>query len=214
MKVGTDAVLLGAWVEAEKPLRILDVGTGCGVIALMLAQRFSKAQIDAIDIDEKSIQEAHENFIASPWGPRMKTHQVALQDWSAEPYDLIVSNPPYFANSFPIPEKRRAEARSQSTLDFESLIQHSKRLLKPEGKLALVLPAQYQNELEKLLSVSKLFTKRLMFVLPTASKSASLLLIESSQQMNIPVQEEIIVRTAGEYHPSYLSLTRDFYLFS
>jgi len=214
MKVGTDAVLLGAWVNAEAPLRILDIGTGCGVIALMLAQRFSTAQIDAIDIDENSVIEAKVNFDASPWGNRLNIHQVALQDWETSAYDLIVSNPPYFSNSFPIADKSRAQARIQSTLAFEALFQHSKRLLKPEGKLGLVLPARFKDEIKMRLLASELYVNRSTFVLPTPSKAASLLLLEASSKANEIIHGELIVRTETNYHPSYLALTREFYLFS
>jgi tRNA1Val (adenine37-N6)-methyltransferase len=214
MKVGTDAVLLGAWVSNHKPVSILDIGTGCGLIALMLAQRFDSARINAIDIDENSIQEAAFNFNTSPWAHRLNAQCVALQNWEAAPYDLIVSNPPYFAHSFPIAQKSRAVARTQQELDFKTLVVHAKRLLKPEGRLAVVLPARARTAFEEQLTSEKLFCNRITYVLPSTEKAAVLILVEASNKVTPLVADSISIRTATGYHQDYLALTRDFYLFS
>lgn len=215
MKVGTDAVLLGAWVEAASPLTVLDIGTGCGLIALMLAQRFTHAQIDAIDIDEASIIEAKRNFLGSPWSERLNAVHAPLQSWVNASYDLIVSNPPYFANGYPIAHKSRALARSQEGLDFETLLLHVKRLLKPGGRFALVLPISTLSAFEKELDQAGLYCQRKTEVLSFEGKAGVLVLLEAGLERLPCRQDQLCIRDAnGSYHAEYLSLTRDFYLFS
>ena len=147
MKVGTDGVLLGCWsgydaAAAGSPTiphryhyaRCLDIGTGSGLIALMLAQRFPDALIDAIDIDKAAVEQAAENFAASPWSDRLHAFHVRLQEWQSHSApSLIVSNPPYFQNSLKNPDKGRQTARHTDTLSFCELIHHSTRLLSENG---------------------------------------------------------------------------------
>ena len=139
MKVGTDGVLLGAWCplmqlrssEVEEGRKVLDIGTGSGLIALMLAQRLPKAQITAIDIDTDAVEQATYNFSISPWSERLDCQQTALQDLAGEGiYDLIVSNPPYFQDSLKNPDNQRAIARQTDTLSYHELLTDSDRLLK------------------------------------------------------------------------------------
>ena len=157
MRVNTDAVLLGAWCplpdEAPEP-RILDIGTGSGVIALMLAQRCSSAHITAIDIDEPSVIQARENFLASPWPDRLTAQHISLQDFTlplkggrGDSYNLILSNPPYFRNALRNPDPRRSDARHTDTLSFDELCRCSAELLADDGILALVLPADAEAEI-------------------------------------------------------------------
>ena len=153
MKVGTDGVLLGAWTPCEvfnnqqSVFSILDIGTGSGLIALMLAQRCPNAQIDAIDIDEDAVAQARENFAASPWSERLHAHQVSLQEYSLSTnrYSLIVSNPPYFVDSLKNPDQQRQTARHTDTLSYGELVNCAARLLCKEGILALILPAEAET---------------------------------------------------------------------
>ncbi len=215
MKVGTDAVLLGAWVNGHAPVRILDIGTGCGLIALMLAQRYNAAQIEAIDIDEASIAEASTNFAASPWSERLKAIHAPLQHWESQAYDLIVSNPPYFSKGFPITKKNRAMARNQETLNFETLLTHVKRLLKTDGKFALVLPISAKPAFENELKLAGFYCQRQTEVLSFESKNTALILLEVGFKPASVHNSALCIRRAdGAYHADYLSLTRDFYLFS
>ena len=143
MKVGTDAVLLGAFANATDaaPQHILDIGTGCGLIALMLAQRFPNALIDAIDLDADSILQAQDNFAASPWSSRLQAIHTPLQSHtSPTPYQLIVSNPPYFTHSLHSPNPRRTQARHNDSLPFADLNTHTHRLISPDGTLVIILP--------------------------------------------------------------------------
>lgn len=140
MKVGTDGVLLGAWAGTESCNRILDIGTGTGLIALMLAQR-SKAVIDAIDIDADACLQAQENAESSPFAGRINVRHCALADFAQAAtnlYDLIVSNPPYFVDSLKCPDRQRNTARHTDTLTLEDLLQDSRKLLAPQGRIALI----------------------------------------------------------------------------
>lgn len=154
MKVGVDAVLLGAWA-GEKPGKILEVGTGCGVIALMLAQRFPESGVLAIDIDEDSIEEAKVNFENSLWGERLEARLVEFSVFCCRfseedgKFDLIVSNPPYFASGVGNPLTPREKARHQSTLSAFSLLEKSKVMLTDSGRLAMIFPNEYYDKVKE-----------------------------------------------------------------
>lgn len=145
MKVGTDAVLLATLAEpSHEPAHILDIGTGCGVVALVLAQRFSEARVDAIDIDKATCSVASSNFSSSPWSGRMRCMHTPLQTFSPDAkYDMIACNPPYFRNSLHNRDERKSLARHDDSLDIEALVQHSKRLLSRAGELWLIQPLPY-----------------------------------------------------------------------
>ena len=141
MKVGTDGVLLGAWANTDNAKRILDIGTGTGVIALQMAQRNPVAQIHAVEIDETAAHRARANFDLSPWAERMNVEQTAVQEFSpAEKFDLIVSNPPYFVDSLLPPDAKRSTARHTHDLSFEELDSAVCQLLADDGLFALILP--------------------------------------------------------------------------
>jgi tRNA1Val (adenine37-N6)-methyltransferase len=142
MKVGTDTVLLGAWVKVDHAQAILDIGTGNGTIALMLGQRSSEtATIDAVEIEETDVMQAEENFQKSPWNGKIHLHHTSIQNFfSKKKYDLIVSNPPYFNNSQPPPDERRLQARHTISLSYNDLLGATLRLLKDDGKFNVVLP--------------------------------------------------------------------------
>ncbi|MBI3220006.1 MAG: methyltransferase [Bacteroidetes bacterium] len=215
MKVGTDAVLLGAWVNVAGTRRILDVGTGCGIIALMLAQRTAAdVMIEGIEVESIDAAQAMENANHSPWANRVHIHSVALQDYhSPALFDLIVSNPPYFINSQLPPTAHRAKARHTQSLSFEELISHSLRLLTIEGKLAIVLPFEEGNLFQSLAEQHGLFpTSRLAFY-SRQGKPQERWLIEFSKT-KLPIKEEqLILHGEGEtWSDDYQNLTRSFYL--
>ena len=143
-KVGTDGVLLGAWVSLEEVQRILDVGTGTGVISLMLAQRTPETvTIDAVEIEEDDALQAAENVRQSPWPEKIKVYHKTIQAFSpGKKYDLIISNPPFFVESWLPPEKKRSQARHTEQLSFEELLESATRLLSANGRLAVILPFQ------------------------------------------------------------------------
>jgi tRNA1Val (adenine37-N6)-methyltransferase len=144
MKVGTDGVLLGAWAPIiQQPYSILDIGTGTGIIALMLAQRSNAAQIDALEIDEKTYEQATNNFENSPWNDRLFCFHAGLDEFMEEPedeYDLIVSNPPFYAEDYKTNDDQRDLARFQDALPFEDLIEAADLLLSENGIFAVIIP--------------------------------------------------------------------------
>ena len=141
MKVGTDGVLLGAWADVSGVTRALDVGTGTGLIALMLAQRSESLQLAAIDIDEGAVLQATENVAASPWGERIGVEQADFVSFvPAKPYELIVSNPPYFQDSLKSPNDSRTAARHTDSLGFDQLVAKASELLAADGRFCVVIP--------------------------------------------------------------------------
>lgn len=226
MKVGTDGVLLGAWTTTEPRfnntdsiLRILDIGTGSGLIALMLAQHFSEAHIDAIDIDRKAAEQAKENFDASPWGERLHIADCKLQEWKPEyRYDLIVSNPPFFQNSLKNPDIGRKQARHTDMLSFDELVRHSERLINENGWLALILPADAETEVRNLAKDAGFIPTHITHVFSKEGKPQRrvLLLWETSKSRNTEktTQEDslILEDDKGGRSIQYSELTKDFYL--
>jgi len=138
MKVGIDGVLLGIWTDVKNASRILDIGTGTGLIALILAQRNKNSTIEAVDIEADAVSQAVENVKNSPWAERIKVQQVSLQEFAGrknDRFDLIVSNPPYFVNSTKTPLQNRTTARHTDSLTHEELIENAIRLLAPNGRI-------------------------------------------------------------------------------
>lgn len=215
MKVGTDAVLLGAWVDVSKATKILDIGTGCGIIAMMLAQRTSPdVFIDGIDIDEPSVQQANENLLATRWCDRVSFHLRSLQDFtSAHEYDLIVSNPPFFINSQLPPSSHRAKARHTASLSYEELIEHSLRVLAKNGKLAVILPYEEGKKIVSLASMKGLFCNRELSFYSRQGKPQERWLFEFSFSQQLPTAEQLVLLgEADNWSPEYKTLTEAFYL--
>ncbi|HNU42332.1 MAG TPA: methyltransferase [Cyclobacteriaceae bacterium] len=214
MKVGTDGVLLGAWTLVDEAKRILDVGTGTGVIALILAQRSSRqAHIDAIDISMDAFRQACTNIHHSPWPTKIRVYHSALQDFEATPYDLIVSNPPYFNNSYKPPEALRTQARHTETLSHEALLQHTKRLLAPGGKLNLILPVAEGNLLLDRARQMDWYCSRQCTFRSRKEKPAERLLLELQLQATPMIEQELTLYEKDEaWSADYQKLTRDFYL--
>lgn len=300
LKVGTDAVLLGAvvslgWVNpearaeaempeeagtpgpagkpeeaenpelAEKPeridapLKILDVGTGTGVIALMLAQRLAKKNgsgeathsqnsdgdvvrsatfhIDAIDIDGPSAEEAKLNFSRSPWAEHMVAHHFGLADWDNGPYDLIISNPPYFENSLRNPDARESTARHADTLSYRELCEYAvtgprtdaggqttsrthlapaDRLpggLSPDGRLAMILPAEQETDLRRTAASFGLYPARIVRIRTTGRKPPKRIVVELSRASGPAAEEELVIQKDGEFTPEYRSYVHPFLLY-
>ncbi len=215
IKIGTDSVLLGAWVDVCKIGNILDIGTGCGLIALMLAQR-SNAIIDAIDIDESCHNESKLNFAKSKWSNRLNSILCSLQEYSLicpQKYDLIVSNPPFYSDSLKSNNNKKNIARHNVTLTFDDIIKGASILLKNEGRLALILP--YTEGRNFILEASKngLFCIRKTNVRTTTKSETKRLLMEFSFDAKA-VREDIltIYDSSKKYSVEYISLTKTFYL--
>lgn len=217
MKVGTDGVLLGCWTPLPDYCNhILDIGTGSGLLSLMLAQRCPNALIDAIDIEPTAIEQAKDNFTHSPWQNRIRTFNKALQDWkNSDGYDLIISNPPYFQNSLKNPNKEREMARHTDTLPFEELFLHSANLLKEGGLLSIILPAESEETVRHLAHHNGLKLARVTRVYSKENKPARrVLLCWTKKQEPLPYTENQFVLEASQGGRSlqYQELTKDFYL--
>lgn len=218
MKVGTDAVLLGAWVNLKGVKRILDVGTGCGIIALMLAQRTDEwvndVHIEGIEIDEQSAQQAEENLLETRWCNRVLFHNYSLQNFrSGYKYDLIVSNPPYFNNSQLPPKAYRAKARHTDSLSYKELLHHSIRLLKTKGRLAVILPFEEGKLFVSLAKEIGLYVNRQLAFYSRKEKPQERWLFEFSFQTKEVIEEALVLHDKGEsWSDEYKELTREFYL--
>jgi len=214
MKVGTDAVILGAWVNLDNADTILDIGTGCGVIALMIAQR-SKAIITAIDIDESASIQSNENFLASPWNERLVTVHGAVQELNTENhFDLIVCNPPFFKNALKAPDRQRNIARHNDELSFESLLVSVDRLLNNCGTFAFILPNDEAQQVITIAAAHQLYPNRCCNIISRDGKSPNRLLIQLCRKESVIERETLKIRDQNnQYTFQYKELTKDFYLF-
>jgi tRNA1Val (adenine37-N6)-methyltransferase len=214
-KVGTDGVLLGAWANIDDAKTILDIGTGSGVIALMLAQRTSAdVMIDAIEIQHSDAEQAKKNVSVSGWSDRIAVLQVAAQDFNpGKQYDLVVSNPPYFNNSWLPPDAKRSMVRHTKNLSFEELVQVVKTLLAPAGRFSVILPEQEGLQFIDLTRSNGLFCVRQCNFKTRDHKPVERLLFEFARTSKAFDQEELLLYSRGdEWSEDYKALTRDFYL--
>ncbi len=216
MKVGTDGVLLGAWAPVEGVRRVLDVGTGTGLIALMLAQRAPDAQITGIDIDAAAVEQAAANAAASPWAGRIDIRlqdAVTLQPDAGGGYDLIVSNPPYFIEKVACPDTARQAARHTDSLDFGRLTAAIQRLLRPEGRFSVVLPASAMGDFVSVAFRAGLSMERLTWVHTKAVLPPKRVLMTFARQVERKQTDRLVIEQApGVFSEGYVALTRDFYL--
>jgi len=217
MRVGTDAMLLGAWAQPPQTGRILDIGTGCGVIALMMAQQ-SSSIVNAIDQDSPSIAEARGNFEQSPWGNRLTAIQSSLHDFAslnAVEYDFIITNPPYFANSLKSPSNRKNVARHDVTLSLEALAEDIQIILSRQGRLAIILPPEPAGRFIFLCEESGIHLVSRMIVFPKPDVPGSRILMEFSRNEEGQTNETelTILDAAGKYSAAYLTLTSAFHKF-
>lgn len=216
MKVGTDSILLGAWLRAENPLRILDIGTGTGILALMMAQRFSNSLIDAVETSIEAIADAKANFEYSPWNSSINLHNLAIQHFQPEvKYDLIVSNPPFFPHDQVARFKNPDAHRHTSTLPFSELARISAQLLTADGQFSLVLPHREGGTFIEVAAEEGLYLSRECLVKPKPAKAANrrLLTFTKSPNNSISREEFVIYKEAqGTYSEAFKSLTTDFYL--
>lgn len=215
MKVGTDAVLLGAWANAENTDAILDAGTGCGILALMMAQRFH-GQIIALDIDSASVSQALENFRLSPWSNRLKAINQSFQQFAPEnsgSIQRIISNPPFFENSLKAPESRRSNARHNDTLPFKEFIISAKHVLTENGSIQLILPYLSIKSFQSIAEFYDFQLLRQTTVFPKPNTNPERALLEFSFKHQKSETSDLIIRNEdNNYTDEYKALTRDFYL--
>jgi len=217
MKVGTDAVLLGAWTSIEfQPKYILDIGSGTGVIALMLAQRSHAETIDAIEIDADAYEQCVENFENSSWNDRLFCYHASLLEFTQEidcKYDLIVSNPPFYTTDYKTDNLQRDLARFSDALPFDHLVECVSKLLSKHGIFAVIIPFKEEEKFIDFASKVHLFPKRILHVKGNSHSEIKRSLIEFSFEKSDVRFETLIIETSRhQYTEAYIDLTKDFYL--
>ena len=216
MKVGTDGVLLGAWCPTGT--RILDVGTGSGLIARMLMQRCPEAEVEGIDIDEAAVEQARENGVNAYCSSLQEWQIVNRQSSNRKFYDLVVSNPPYFQNSLKNPDKGRQTARHTDTLSYADLVKHSAQLLDEGGQLALILPAEAEVEVRQLAAAEGLYLTRVTRVYSKESRPPKRVLLAfrkwtmDNGQWTITEDVLVLEDEKGGRSAAYSELCKEFYL--
>lgn len=229
MKVGTDSVLLGAWTSlGSLPYSVLDIGAGTGILALMLAQRSAEipmaaGRIDAIEIDADAYEQCVENFENSPWADRLFCYHASLEEFVAEfssdegedevKYDLILSNPPFYLDTFKSDNTQRDLARFRDAMPFRQLIESAVKLLSPQGMLSVIIPFSEEKNFIVLASKEHLFPQRILRVKGTPELEYKRSLLQFSFQETSVHSEELTIETSRhQYTEEYKALTKDFYL--
>lgn len=217
MKIGTDAVLLGAWASIEhQPFSILDIGAGTGVLSLMLAQRSNAELIDAIEIDCDAYEQCVENFENSPWGDRLFCYHAALEEFTEEiedTYDLIISNPPFYSDDYKTDNEQRDLARFNDAMPFDHLLKSVSMLLSKDGVFCVIIPFNEEVNFIGLASTIGLFPNRILHVKGNPSSNIKRSLLSFSfQNTTCDVSELIIETSRHQYTADYIELTKDFYL--
>ena len=230
MKVGTDGVLLGTWTEVfpnhitithntglpdSKSVSVLDIGTGTGLIALIIAQRNNNAVIDAIDIDNDACGQAIENIEKSPFKDRINVIHKSFTEYTKErKYDLIISNPPFFKKSLKCPDEKRSVARHNDSLPLKQLIEHAVTMLSENGRIALILPVQQSDELDFIIATHRLFTVRKTTIIPVEGLQPKRFLIELSTRSILKKEENTLTLETKDRKRTwqYTELTKEFYL--
>lgn len=215
-KVGTDGCLLGAWVATDSKKNILDIGTGSGVIALMLAQR-SKATITAIEQDAQSAQQAHENAASSPWSERIRVQHTTLQafsNFSSENFDLFVCNPPFFSSATPAADPRSHHARHEGLLTLKELFQATKRLSSARAHIAIIIPHFRVNESHALASDAGWYFDQSLHIQPYKHKAPNrTLLLYTTESQKKPTESNMtLYDSPGVYSRNSVQLLKPYYL--
>ncbi len=216
MKVGTDGVLTGAWADVAECRSALDIGTGSGLIALMLCQRSPNISIDAIDIDQDAVRQARKNVDSSPFSDRITVIHSDLSAYAEscwKKYDLIVSNPPFFGDSLKSPDARRSVARHSDVLPLDEMIRLSATMLEDNGRICFVYPIGYKEQICQFANENKLHIANLTTVHPTPHSDPKRILVEltkeqaTTEECSLTIEEERHV-----YTDEFVSLVKDFYI--
>lgn len=217
MKIGTDAVLLGAWADCENASRILDVGTGTGILALMMAQRTTDVNIDAVELDSAAALLAGQNAKLSPWSNRIAVYNVSFQEFSQNAkhkYSHIICNPPFFSNSLKAAGEARNLARHNDSLPEKELLPGISTLLSDSGKAALIIPSDALGKWSALAEKTALFPTVVTWVKSSPLHKPHRVLIQFARNNQLPVIENqiCIYKSKNRHSAEYQYITRDFYL--
>ena len=217
MKVGTDAVILGAWASLEhNPESVLDIGAGTGVLSLMLAQRSHAHLIDAIEIDDKAYEQCTENFENSIWNDRLFCYHADLQEFTEEiddTYDLIICNPPFYSENYKTESTSRDLARFNDAMPFDHLIYSASILLSSDGRFNVVIPYKEEAQFIKMAAQAHLFPRKILNVKGHPEADVKRSFIEFSREKTAPHSATLVIETdRHNFTEAYINLTKDFYL--
>lgn len=215
MKVNTDSVILGAYTKHPTPKTALDIGTGTGVLALMLAHKYPELSIDAIEIEQNSLEEAAINFKNSPWSNRLNPICYSLQNFIPNTqYDLIITNPPYFINSSKNETQLKTNARHTDSLSFSDIIIFAQKHLTEKGILSLILPLTEGNIFEELALKNGLFLSQKLNITPLTNKNINRLVLVfcKTKPVNCIIENMLVYQEVNNYSQQHHELTKEFYL--
>lgn len=217
MKVGTDGMLLGAWVSVEKARKVLDIGCGSGLIALMIAQRSSsEVLIDGVELESEAAQQASSNAALSPWAARIRIYAQDVHQFAENhphQYDLIVSNPPYFSPAVACRDEARDTARYTGSLTHDALLNCAEQLITDEGLFCVVLPQDLGIELARLAGQKKWFVRSQVDIRDRPGKPLHRMLLTLSRESGETEYQKLDLRQSeGVYSPEFCALISDFYL--
>lgn len=215
MRITLDAVLFGAWIDASDDSSLLDVGTGSGLLALMLAQRFPSLNVTGVEIDGASADQAAANMRQSPFADRLSVQQAAIQSFQSEShYDHIISNPPFFSEHSPVaPNRRRGAARSEGTLVLQEIAEAADRLLQVGGRCSLLWPVNRRDELHDVMMQNGFHLRRHLSVQASEKKQPHRCFEEWVKGVEQAVSiEQMRVQEGGSYSNAYRNMVGEFYL--
>lgn len=213
MKVGTDGVLLGSWAHGGS--RILDIGSGTGLIALMMAQRFPRADVEGVEIDADAASQSEENIALSPYAGRVRILNIPLQSFvPSEPYDCIVTNPPFFVNSLLSPDKSRSVARHANTLSFADIFEFVSEWLSGDGEFSAIVPSEVKEDFLGQAFMKGLFLTRQYGIKTVSRKPVKryLLAFSKCRKSVFDSEIEVLMGADGQRSEWYANLTKDFYV--
>lgn len=220
LKVGTDSVLLGSLMSITgEERRLLDIGTGTGVVAIMAAQRLTDAgaaypEITAIEIDAPSAEEAERNFKGCPWSHMLSARHCALQDWRSDAqYDLIFSNPPYFDESLRNPDPRESRARHTESLSYREVLAFASDKLAPLGRVAMILPAESETAVRRCAAGFDLNTSRVVRIRTSSKKPARRIVVEFTRTRSTPELQELTIQDGTAFTEEYRRIAGAFLLY-
>ncbi len=216
MKVGTDAVLLGIWTNIDRVEEVLDIGTGCGIIPLLLAARSAKIKIDAVELDAGSFREAAENFRHSPFASRLHAFHSDINRFvpgGGKKYNLIISNPPFFINDQRPEHEGRKLARHTDTLHYDELVAVALRFMQPGGYLSVVLPYRESKIFLKIAEEAGLNVQRQMLIFPKPCREPNRVNLLLGTSASVSVMEKFIIRDEkGSFTTQYVDMVKNYYL--
>lgn len=217
MKVGTDSILLGTWTDLTDIRQVLDIGSGTGVVSLILAQRAPQAKVTGVEIDLDAARQSRENVERSPWSDRIVIQEMSIQDFASNhtaQFDLIISNPPFFTGGTFSSNELKASVRHTVKLPHNDLLKSTRSLLHPLGKFCVVLPYIEGLRFIEIAQIGGFYCTRMTEVRPKANKPVERLLLCFELKEKTTAKSELIIMEAdtNEYTTAFRELTKEFYL--